>query len=160
MDRIVQTYFDIGTYWIPAQDGNLDAFHLYQRHYTYREYKDGRRNNPSNPCRRLIVGPGEKCVLIGRDGRALFVWRKFKDGSGQQGINCAVFRNEGPELSSDLIKEADRIAFKKWPEERHYTYVNGAKIKSVNPGYCFKMAGWRECGKTKGGLTILERLFL
>ena len=98
--------------------------------------------------------------MIGRDGRALFVWRKFKDGSGQQGINCAVFRNEGPELSSDLIKEADRIAFKKWPEERHYTYVNGAKMKGVNPGYCFKMAGWRECGKTKGGLTILERLFL
>ena len=27
----------------------------------------------------------------------------------------------------------------------------------VNPGYCFKMAGWGFCGTTKGGLHILEK---
>jgi hypothetical protein len=38
-----------------------------------------------------------------------------------------------------------------------YTYVNGRKVKSANPGYCFKRAGWRTCGKTAGGLIILEK---
>lgn len=41
------------------------------------------------------------------DCRALFAWRKFIDKSGQQGVNCSIFRNEGPELSSELIIEAD-----------------------------------------------------
>jgi hypothetical protein len=32
------------------------------------------------------------------------------------------------------------------------------RIISRNPGYCFKRAGWRACGKTQKGLIILERL--
>jgi hypothetical protein len=76
--------------------------------------------------------------------------------SGQQGINCAVFRNEGAVLSSMLIKEAMEICHRKWPGIRMYTYVNPKKIKSTNPGYCFLMAGWQKCGLTKGGLEILE----
>jgi len=60
--------------------------------------------------------------------------------------------------SSALIREADAIADFAWPGERHYTYVNAQKIRSVNPGYCFKKAGWRQCGETRGGLVILERI--
>lgn len=72
-------------------------------------------------------------------------------------LNCAVFRNENKKLlSSALIKEAVAIALKRWPGERLYTYVNAKKIKSSNPGYCFKAANWKYCGKTKGGLVILE----
>jgi len=45
-----------------------------------------------------------------KEGRkALFVWRKFEDDSGQKGINCSIFRNESDILSSDLIREADAI---------------------------------------------------
>jgi hypothetical protein len=97
-------------------------------------------------------------VLLTTDGRALFVWRKFRSDDGQEGINCAIFRNEGPKLSSGLILEAEPLAWRRWPGERLYTYVNPKKVKSTNPGYCFLMAGWRKCGKTKGGLIILEKL--
>jgi hypothetical protein len=87
---------------------------------------------------------------------ALFVWRKFLNASGEHGVNCAVFRNESNILSSKLIIEAMEIAWNRWPSERLYTYVNPKKIRSGNPGYCFKVAGWKNCGKTKGGLVILE----
>lgn len=89
----------------------------------------------------------------------MFVWRKFIDDSGQEGVNCAVFRNEGPVLSSELIRQADAIADFVWPRERHYTYVDPKAVRSTNPGFCFVAAGWRKCGMTKGGLLIFERTF-
>jgi hypothetical protein len=93
-------------------------------------------------------------LTIGCD--ALWVWRKFKDDSGQVGVNCAVFRNESGTRSSELVREAMAHAWARWPGERLYTYVNATAIRSTNPGYCFKMAGWSDCGRTKGGLVILE----
>lgn len=148
-----------GNRWYPVKDGDPTAFGLMKRHYTFQGYTDGRRQNPANRNRRLFVGPGKKIVLMTADCLALFVWRKFIDGSGQQGINCAVFRNEGPHLSSELIREAEQIAWSIWPGERLYTYVNARKIKSNNPGYCFKRAGWSFCGLTKAKkLHILDKL--
>lgn len=96
-------------------------------------------------------------VLLTVTCDALFVWRKFRSDDGQQGVNCAIFRNEGSVLSSELIKEACDLAWQRWPGERLYTYIADAKIRSVNPGACFKFAGWRVCGRNKDGrLTILE----
>jgi hypothetical protein len=97
-------------------------------------------------------------VLMTSDQSALFVWRKFQNDSGQEGINCAIFRNEGPLLSSYLILEAEKSAYRRWGNERLYTYINANKIKSVNPGYCFKKAGWSVCGVTKiNKLVIMEK---
>ena len=137
-----------------AVDGDPVGRDLYLRHYSRRQRADGRRP-------RLFVGPGEKSVLVTHGGGALFVWRRFKDDSGQTGVNCAVFRREGGERASDLIREAMQVAWARWPDERLYTYVDAGKIASPNPGYCFKQAGWRFCGRTKGGhgrpvLDILE----
>ena len=129
-------------YWYLTSDGDEYCLELYERHYSCKTYADGRK-------RKLFVGPGEKLVLRTWEADAMFVWRNFVDDSGQQGINCAVFRNESQAQSSKLIQEADAIADAVWPNQRHYTYVNAQKIKSVNPGYCFKKAGWRECGMTK-----------
>lgn len=55
-----------------------------------------------------------------------------------------------------LLKEAVKVAQRRWLGERFYTYVNPRKIKSTNPGYCFICAGWKVCGKIKGDLVILE----
>jgi hypothetical protein len=137
-------------YWHGSKDGDKNALALYERHYSAYHYRDGRE-------RKLFCGPGEKMVLLTDNNDALFVWRKFIDDSGQRGINCAVFRNEGGILSSLLIREAMNHAWRRWPGERFYTYVNQKKIRSINPGYCFLMAGWKKCGKTKGGLVILEK---
>lgn len=139
-------------YWLPILDGDPRGRWLFDRHYSRHTYADGRKP-------KLFCGPGEKMVLLTLDCDALFVWRKFKSDDGQQGVNCAIFRNEGPIRSSDLILEAEQIAWQRWPGERLFTYVNAAAIKSTNPGYCFKCAGWRSCGITKWNkLVILEKL--
>lgn len=141
-----------GDTWVPVRDGNATGRALFRRHYSYRPYQDGR-----DPA--LFVGPGEKLVLLTPCARALFVWRRFQSDDGQDGVNCAVFRNEGAGLSSALIRAAECIAWDRWPGERLYTYVNPRKVASANPGYCFLAAGWRRCGVTKRRrLMILERL--
>ena len=139
-------------YWYLTRDGDEYCLELYKKHYSSRKYKDGRKT-------KLFVGPGEKIVLRTWRADAMFVWRKFIDDSGQKGIYCAVFRNESKIKSSVLIQQADEIAFKIWPNQRHYTYIDAKKIKSVNPGYCFKKAGWKKCGITKQNkLIIMEKL--
>lgn len=135
--------------WLTARDGDARARALYRRHYSCYHYRDGR-----NPAK--FVGPGEHIVLLTPECDALFIWRKFRDDSGQEGVNCACFRNESTRLASDLIREACAIAWRRWPGQRLYTYINAQAIQSPNPGYCFKEAGWRFCGQTKGGLHILE----
>lgn len=138
--------------WRTVKDGNFIAREIFNRHYSRYFYKDGRRP-------KLFVGPGEKMVLLTPECDALFVWRKFLSGDGQQGINCAVFRNESQRLSSSLILEAMELAWDKWPNERLYTYVNSKRIRSSNPGCCFLKAGWKRCGVTKvNKLIILECL--
>lgn len=146
-----QPSFDFGGEpWIIVRDGNDTARSIFDRHYSRRVYREGRKP-------RLIVGPGAKMVLLTPDARALFIWRKFISDNDQTGVNCAVFRNEGDQLSSDLIRAADAIAFARWPGERHYTYVDKRKVASANPGFCFIIAGWRRCGRTaRNGLYILE----
>ncbi len=136
------------------RDGDDRARALFNRHYSRYVYADGRR-----PW--LFVGPGEKMVLLTLGCDALFVWRRFLSMDDQTGVNCAVFRNEAPDryLSSDLILKAMEMAWARWPGERLYTYVNPRRVRSQNPGACFKAAGWRRCGVTKRrGLLILEVL--
>lgn len=144
--------------WWLTKDGDRDVLALYERHYSAHQYRDGRE-------RKLFCGPGEKLVLRTHAGDAGWVWRRFIDacidqrtGKPQDGINCAVFRNESPYLSSDLIRQADSIADCVWPDRRHYTYVNPQRVTSANAGYCFRVAGWKRCGTTKSGLIVMERL--
>lgn len=135
--------------WYEVKDGDKRALALMRRHYSWR----GRLNYIGT----TFAGPGEKMVLLTPQCDALFIWRleRFRRDD-QQGINCAVFRNESEYKSSFLIEKAQEIALERWPGQRLYTFVNPDKIKSTNPGYCFKLAGWKVCGKSKGGLIILE----
>lgn len=148
----------VDSLWLPVKDGDERAAALYRRHYSCYQYADNRRNRYGYRNRFLIVGPGEKMVLMTVNCDALFAWRKFIDASGQQGVNCAVFRNESPVLSSTLILEAEQHAWARWPDARLYTYINASAIRSTNPGYCYQQAGWQRCGTTKGGLIIMEKL--
>lgn len=150
--------------WWLTRDGDVACLALYRRHYSRRDYADGRRHV-------LFVGPGEKVVLRTAAGDAVFVWRRFTDdcldvrtGERQQGINCAIFRNERGVGSRDLIQQADAVADCIWSDRRHYTYVNPARVASGLPGSCFLAAGWRYVRhrghrvRTKSGLLILERI--
>ena len=149
-----------GVTWLAVRDGDARAFALMQRHYSYKPYSDGRRQDRGYRNRKLFCGPGGKMVLITVNCDALFVWRKFIDDCipKQSGVNCAVFRNESQHRASDLIREAEQLAWTRWPGERLYTYVDTRKIKGEVPGYCFRRAGWRRCGVTKSGKLIFEKL--
>jgi hypothetical protein len=142
-----------GVRWCAAKDGDPRGLSLYRRHYSANHYRDGRER-----WRRLFVGPGEKLVLLTAPGDALFVWRReLHRLDGQEGVGCAIFRNESVFLSSDLIREACDLAWVRWPGERLWTYVNPRKLpQGKRPGYCFEAAGWARCGVSKGGLLILE----
>lgn len=144
--------------WWRTKDGDRTCLALYERHYSRRQYADGRRQAQ-------FVGPGSPVVLRTLEGDAFFVWRQFIDdcldsrtGQPQAGVNCAAFRNESRWQSSELIRQADAVADFCWADRRHYTYVDASQLRSRNPGYCFLVAGWRRCGYTKRGLLILERV--
>jgi hypothetical protein len=123
-------------FWFLSKDGDPSANVLFSRHYSRRNYADGR-------VQKLFVGPGQKMVLIDNNGTALFVWRKFIDGiqPPQSGVSCAVFRNESNVISSVLIHQAVAAARMRWTDRRFYTVVNQNRIRSTNPGTCFKIAG-------------------
>lgn len=147
--------------WVPILDGDQVAAQIYLDHYASEKSRERRIARDT----KLIMGPGQKLLLATPCRRALFAWRIFiddctdEDGIRQRGVNCAVFSNMSNMLASELIREADEIAFRRWPGERHYTYVDPTKVGGNPPGNCFRHAGWRECGKTKArGLLILERL--
>ncbi len=137
-------------YWAEIRDGDPAALQIYSRHYTLRKYRDGRQRD-------RFVGPGYRIVLITPDQDALFVWRKFIPFDNQEGVNCSVFRNESRHLASSMILEAERFAIDRWGSIRAYTYINPRKIKSSNPGYCFKCAGWHKEGLTTKKLIIMAK---
>ena len=75
---------------------------------------------------------------------------------------CSAFRNEGAGLSSALIRyaiAATRFFYGEPPDLGMVTFVDAAKVKATEqPGWCFRKAGFRPCGETKGGLVALQML--
>lgn len=140
----------VSEHWFLSRDGDSEAKALFDRHYSRRHYRDGREP-------KIFVGPGEKQVLVNEDCSALFVWRNFICDvvPKQEGVNCAVFRNESGVLSSTLIKEACAVAWTRWPDQRLWTLVDSRRIRSSNPGYCFIKAGWSRICLSKTGKIIL-----
>jgi hypothetical protein len=141
--------------WMQRKDGDPVCRDIFDRHYSRYFYKDGRKP-------KLFVGPGEKMVLLHTQEKALCVWRKFISKDNQQGINCAIFRNESEHRASELLLEAMHLAWDRWPGERLYTYVSPKGVRPTmergKPVWCFYKAGWRFCGVTKvHGHHSLER---
>ena len=144
--------------WRPVKDGDYTAFRMFRRHYSCRN---------RTPKTRQILGPGEKLLLVGRYISKRSVTKNYVCGfrfsryrnDRQEGVNLAVFRNGDDSCfeASYLLKWAEAHAFKKWGAVRMFTFVKPAAVRSVNPGYCFKQAGWRRCGATAKGLLIFEK---
>jgi hypothetical protein len=110
---------------------------------------------------RQFVGNGSDITLRSPSGDILFVWLKQKyRRDGQQGFNCSKFRNESREESSGLILAAEQKVVHLWGPGRAFTYVDPKEVKSPNPGYCFKKAGWKFVGLSTTGKHILEKHLL
>jgi hypothetical protein len=109
---------------------------------------------------RQFLYAGRKLVLRDWAGTILFGWMWPFDHlrmDDQTGYNCAIFRNESSRLASEIILEAERMAFLKWGPNRVYTYVDPRKVKSSNPGYCFIKAGWQKIGLSARGLVLFGK---
>ena len=119
---------------------------------------------------RQFVPPGRCMVLKGPDmldPTAFWVtsWpfaEYVKHNWGGAWI-CSAFRNEGSELSSELILDAVAATRWKWPEVPELgmiTFVDERKIKSRNPGYCYLRAGFTKLKERtkKDRLVVLQML--
>lgn len=116
-----------------------------------------------------FMPPGQTIILLSTDELAVFGWWRPAPASGVKSMNgldgwtCTIFRNEGPTRSSLLILRAEealvRYAVDCGPDGM-LSYVWDAKIRSVNPGYCFKQAGWRRVGRSADNRkTLLTKPF-
>lgn len=109
---------------------------------------------------RQFMYSGRKIVIRDHAGLVLFGWL-YPDASmrmdSQTGYYCSIFRNESTRRSSEIILECEAIAVAKWGPGRMYTFIDSRKIRSSNPGFCFKKAGWNYEGLTKGGKHILVK---
>lgn len=109
---------------------------------------------------RQFLYSGRKIVLRNTEGTVVFAWI-YPDPTmrmdGQTGYNNPLFRNESSRLSSEIILEAEQFAFRKWGPNRLYTYIDPAKVRSINPGYCFLKAGWSKRGLSKAGKILMTK---
>ncbi len=140
--------------WELSRDGCAIGRALYERHYSCPPSALRRRQRRGT---RLFAGPGEKLVLLLKPPHTgVFVWRKYIPSQATERVlECAIFRNESDLLSSALVLEAERWAATRWPGEQARTFINARAVGG--DGLCFKVAGWRKAGKSKGGLRILTK---
>jgi hypothetical protein len=114
-----------------------------------------------------FMPPGQTLVLVTIDRRAVFGWWRpdpasgLKAMNGLDGLTCTIFRNESEELSSSLILDAELVAVDLVPNigpDGFITYVWDKKVRSKNPGACFKRAGWKRTGRSADGRkTLLQK---
>ena len=136
-------------HWTEVKKTDKRALALADRHYS--------RQKPGS---RELGPPGQKIILLTADETAVWgshrpaPWANIKRMDGFEGHSCFLFRNEGHELSSALIREAVAFTARVWGCSPFITYVAIDKVLSVNPGFCYKKAGFhyvRTRLKTKHG---------
>lgn len=137
--------------WMITHKGDRSCRLLADRHYS--------RQTIGAP---QFTRPGRNLVLRTADGAAVWVtWDGIRD-DGMQAWECTMFRNEAPNkyLSSAMIRAAVAATCAEWeglPPDGIITYVDSSKVRSSNPGYCFKAAGWRKIGRSRRrGLILLQ----
>lgn len=143
-----------GQRWTLSHRADPAAKALADRHYN--------RQTPDSP---QFVPPGRCLVLLSECGRAFWVtswpFAAYVKHAWAGAWVCSAFRNEGAGLSSELIVEAEaatRAAFGDPPPQGFVTFVDRAKTRHKrDPGRCYRKAGWRVVGETKGGLIALGR---
>jgi len=130
------------------------ALPLADRHYN--------RRKPGSP---QFVPPGRCLVLLAEDRTALWVtsapFAQYIRHAWPGAWVNTLFRNEGGGLSSDLIRHAVAHTRDRWrqvPDLGMVTFVDASKIRSANPGCCYRKAGFRHVGFTQGGLHVFQML--
>ena len=139
--------------WRLSHRADPEALPLADRHYS--------RKTPGSP---QFVPPG-RCLVLLAD-RALWVtsWplAEYVRHAWPGAWLCSLFRNEGEDLSSSLIRDAVAATRWRWPDTPELgmvTFIDRAKTRpKKHPGYCFLKAGFEPVGRTKGGLYVVQLL--
>lgn len=139
--------------WQRSHRFDADALPLANRHYN--------RQTPESP---QFAPPGRCLVLLTSDKGALWVssWPEFAQHAWRGAWINTLFRRESGPLASELIREAVAITRGRWPEVPPLgmvTFVNAGMVKPKrDPGRCYKRAGFKHAGFTKGGLWVFQLL--
>jgi hypothetical protein len=114
-----------------------------------------------------FMPPGQTLILMSEKADAVFGWWRpdpscgIEPMNGLDGWTCTIFRNESSVLSSTLILAAEEELLDTGCSvgpDGLITYVWDDRVKSANPGYCFKRAGWRVTGRSADGKkTLLQK---
>lgn len=140
--------------WCISNRFDPDAVKLADRHYN-------RQKIGTNQ----FVPPGRCLVLITPDGGALWVTsypfaEYVKHAWAGAWVN-SIFRRESGPLASDLIRAAVAITRTIWnpPPMGIVSFIDAAKTRHKrDPGRCYRKAGWKHVGFTKGGLWVYQQL--
>jgi hypothetical protein len=122
------------------------------------------RQKPGSP---QFVPPGRCVVLLSTDGQSVWVsgwpFAEYVRHAWAGAWTNPMFRREGGDMvASKMIREA--IAATRWrwgdpPDLGMVTFVDASKVKHKrDPGRCYRRAGFRPVGHTKGGLVALQLL--
>jgi hypothetical protein len=138
--------------WRLSWRGDPTAAALADRHY-----------NRQKIGTRQFVPPG-RCLVLLSDSPALWTtsWpiAEYVQHAWAGAWICSCFRNEGQILSSDLIRQAVSVTRWRWPDIPPLgmvTFIDPTKIRRKrDPGRCYRRAGFRPVGTTKGGLLALQ----
>ena len=141
------------SYWLRSHRFDPRALPLADRHYN--------RQKIGSP---QFVPPGRCVVLLTSDADALWVtswpFAAYVRHAWPGAWVNSLFRNESSVLSSELIREAvavTRGVFGEPPALGMVTFVDAAKTRRKrDPGRCYRKAGFRHVGETKGGLVALQ----
>ena len=101
-----------------------------------------------------FMPPGQTIILFEPLGAVFGWWRPhprsgLKQMNNLDGWTCTIFRNETEMQSSGMILEAEKFLLNETcGPSGLITYVWDSRISSKNPGYCFKMAGWKVVGRS------------
>ena len=113
-----------------------------------------------------FVPPG-RCLVLVADGPAFWVtswpFAEYVRHAWPGAWVCSAFRREGGDmLASDMIRAAVAATRWRWdqtPDLGMITFVNAEKVRHKrDPGRCYIKAGFRNVGRTKGGLIALQLL--
>lgn len=132
-----------------------DALPLADRHYNRRKI-----GSPQ------FVPPGRCVVFKTRDLKALWTsswpFAEFVKHAWPGAWVNSLFRNEGAGLSSELIREAVAATRAIWPaipDLGMVSFVDASKTRHKrDPGRCYRKAGFKHVGFTKGGLHVFQML--
>jgi hypothetical protein len=140
--------------WRLSHRADKRALPLADRHYN--------RQKIGSP---QFVPPGRCIVLLTADAGALWVtsWPFAEyvrhEWPGAWVNSC--FRRESGPLASELIREAIAVTRYFWepPPLGIVTFIDTNKTRRKrDPGRCYRKAGFKVCGQTKGGLVALQML--